>query len=375
MEADEVGAGIIAHSRQARFADISTDEWEKRLTNLISAQADVIGKPRISNVRQVGEAAGGSNGTLLFDASYDTDKGPVLHNLVLRFLPASGLFHKYDLEGQFSLQKALESTDVPVPSQIWLDAVGDHLVQPGYVMSQVPGASTPMVWKASGLMAEAAVGDRRKMTIELVHALAKIHNVDWRAAGLAWLEDRAKGIRPIEREVNWYWEALVWSEDEEYQAMLKPVQNWLIANEPEDIELVLCHGDSNFGNYMFDHNKITAVIDWEMSFLGTPECDLSFLVAGDDVIGAEIPWLEGALSFEEMFDEYERVSGHKLRHMDYFLLFSAYRVAVINVLAMKHFPPDALVAFMPTLERGPKLCVARAKALGAVGTLLDNPPR
>jgi hypothetical protein len=44
-------------------------------------------------------------------------------------------------------------------------------------------------------------------------------------------------------------------------------------------------------------------------------------------------------------------------------------LAVINVLAMKHFPPEQIAAFLPVLRRGPELCVARAIAIGALPAL------
>lgn len=364
MDADELGRGIVEISRKARFADTSFDEWATRLNALISAQPGISGEVAVSDVRPVGTAAGGSNGTLLFNASFKQDGAPVARPMVLRFLPVEGLFHRYDVRGQFELQRALEATNVPVPPQIWLDEAGTYLTRPGYIMGQVQGVSTPMTWMTSGIIADASVAERREMSLEYVRALAKIHAVDWETAGLNWLKNRAEGSQPVEREVNWYWDALVWAGNAPYIEMLAPVREWLIANEPDDVDVVLCHGDANFGNYLYDGQKVSAVLDWEMSFLGTPECDLSFLEIGDTIIQSESVWPEGALSYDEMRTEYERISGRKLKHMDYFRLFTAFRTAVINVLAMKHFPAEVLEAYRPVLERGPTLCIERARKLG-----------
>jgi aminoglycoside phosphotransferase (APT) family kinase protein len=365
MNTDELGSGIVAIQRKARFADTPFEEWATRLEHLIASQPGTTGAVVVTNVRPVGTAAGGSNGTLLFNAEFNSGAGPVNMALVLRFLPVKGLFHRYDVRGQFELQRALEASQVPVPRQLWLDETGRFLTRPGYVMQQVPGVSTPMTWMTSGLIAESSAEDRRKITREYVRALALVHAVDWRSLGLQWLEGRAAGSRPIEREVNWYWDSLLWADgDGAHPQQLAPVRDWLIANEPADIDVVLCHGDANFGNYLYDGTDITAVVDWEMGFLGTPECDLSFIKVGDAIMQSETPWPEGALSYDEMRAEYERISGRTLRHMEYFELFSAYRVAVINVLAMKHFPQEVLTAFMPVLRRGPMLCLERAAALG-----------
>lgn len=365
MDADKVGSGIVEISRKARFADTTPKEWAGRLKSLIEAQPEVQGSVTISDVRPVAEAAGGSNGTLLFRASYKTASQSLDRAFVLRFLPVSGLFHHYDVREQFELQRALAATPVPVAEQVWLDDQGKYLVRPGYVMAQIEGASTPMTWMTSGILYDASPDQRRKMSSGYVEALAKIHNVDWKAKGLAWLEKRAKGTRPIEREANWYWDALIWSKDDGYISKLGPVRDWIIANEPVDMEVVLCHGDANFGNYLYKDYKVTAVLDWEMSFLGTRECDVAFLKVGDSILLDGVPWPEGVLTYAEMRAAYEKQTGYKLRNMEFFELFAAFRLAVINVLAMKHFPAEVLELYGPVLRRGPEICLERARVLGA----------
>lgn len=366
MDADTAGSEIVRIQREARFADTSTDEWAQRLTRFIGAQPEVSGGVLVRDVRQVSTAAGGSNGTLLFHADYRTAEGPQSRDLVLRFLPVKGLFEKYDVAAQFNLQRALEGTAVPVPPQLWLDEAGEYLERPGYVMAQVRGASPPMTWMTSGIIKDASPGDRARMFSSFIEHLAKIHAVDWRAAGLQWMEDRAAGSRPMEREANWYGDALRWSGVQKYIDMLAPVQAWLIDNEPIDVDTVVCHGDANLGNYLFENAEVTAVVDWEMSFLGAPECEVCYLMIGDQMVQSDVAPLEGVPDYEAFKREYERVSGRTLKHMPYFEVHTFFRVAVINVLAMAHFPPEILQNFMPILERGPRLCVERARALGAL---------
>jgi aminoglycoside phosphotransferase (APT) family kinase protein len=372
VESAELSAAIVDIQRQARFAGVSSETWAQRLEALIRAQPDGGEDVCVSNVRPVGTAAGGSNGTMLFDATRLVGGGRITRNLVLRFLPTEGLFHRYDVRGQFELQRALGPTDVPVPPQVWLDADGTYLERPGYVMEQVPGTSTPMAWMSTGIVADASPADRRAMAIGYVESLAKIHGVDWEGLGLRWLEGRGSGTRPIEREVNWYWDALVWSDMGDYIALLAPVRTWLIEHEPDDVKVVLCHGDANFGNYMYVGTQVTAVVDWEMAFLGTPECDVTFTETGDLVLQPDVERPEGFLSADEIRMEYERITGHPLRNLEYFRLFTAFRIAVINVLAMKHFPADVLAAFMPTLERGPRICLERAGALGVMVPIANH---
>lgn len=354
------GADIVKMSRVARFAGITNEQWRDRLTALITHRTDR--GVRVSDLQPVATAAGGSNGTLLFKLQFDDE--PARRQHVLRFLPTEGLFHRYDVAGQFALQKALEDTPVPVPKQLWLDETGEFLGRPGYVMDHVPGISPPMAWMTSGVIVDADPASRRQMTLGYVEKLADIHAVDWAGLGLSWLQNRAAGTKPVERETNWYWDALVWAQNDKYIQQLAPIRDWLIANEPTDVDTVLCHGDANLGNYLFDGNRVSAVVDWEMSFLGPPECDICFTEVGDPILHEGIPRPDGCLTNDEMYAEYERLSGRKLRHLEYFRVFTAFRLAVINVLAMRHFPPDALEALMPVLERGPKICLEYGQKVG-----------
>ena len=363
LDVDQIGAAIVKHQRGARFAETTPDQWGDRLMQFIGAQAGV-SDVRVANVREVGTAAGGSNGTLLFEASWTEDGEPRSSGLVLRFMPTRGLFHAYDVTAQFNLQRALEATDVPVPPQIWLDPDGNLLGRPGYVMGMVEGASAPMTWMTSGIIADAEPAARREMQLGYLEALARVHALDWRALGLEWLEKRAAGARPIEREVNWYWDSLEYADCKPYLEALRPLRDWLVANEPADIDTVLCHGDANFGNYLYLGTAVSAVVDWEMSFLGTPECDVCFTHMGDQIIQNDVPALEGTLSYQQRIAEYERRSGRKLRNMPYFELFTAYRLAVINVLTFRHFPEPILRQLLPVIERGPKIAADLAARVG-----------
>jgi hypothetical protein len=96
MDAEALGDDIVRIQRRARFADTTTEEWARRLERLIADQTGIT-RVVVSNVRQVGAAAGGSNGTLLFDAAYQSSDGVERRPLVLRFLPMQGLFHTYDV--------------------------------------------------------------------------------------------------------------------------------------------------------------------------------------------------------------------------------------------------------------------------------------
>jgi aminoglycoside phosphotransferase (APT) family kinase protein len=320
----------------------------------------------VSGLKPVDEAAGGSNGTLLFHAAWTTVAGASeAADLVLRFLPARGLFHSYDVKAQFEIQRALALTSVPAARQRWLDEHGEFLGVPGYVMDRVVGRSTPMTWMVSGLYVDASPQDRRAMQLAYVAALANIHRVDWRARGLEFMTRRAIGERPIARETQWYWDSLEWCGDTEYLEPLRPIRDWLIDHEPKRRDSVLCHGDTNFGNYLFDGTRISAVVDWEMAFIGHPECDVAMFIVGNESLQGGVARPPGTLSDAEFIAEYERVSGLKLQDWSYYELFASYRSTVITVLARQHFEGEFLKTFNAVARRSIAKTLERGAALGA----------
>jgi aminoglycoside phosphotransferase (APT) family kinase protein len=363
-EVEKLNSEIVERSREARFSKASVAAWGPRVEALIAAREgseSVV----VSGLRAVDEAAGGSNGTLLFNAQWTSSTGRIeTADLVFRFLPAKGLFHAYDIKAQFDIQNALAHTPVPVPNQRWLDDQGEFLGVPGYVMERVPGRSTPMTWMVNGLYVDASPENRRVMQCAYIEALANIHSVDWRSLGLDFLLARADQSHPIARETQWYWDSLIWSGDDEYVPQLQSIRDWLIENEPLDVDSVLCHGDSNLGNYLFENFKITAVVDWEMAFIGHRECDLAMFIVGNESLQADVPRPEGTLSEQDFIEEYERLSGQTLINWEYYKLFASYRSVVITLLARQHFEGDFLEIFNGITRSSVKAAMSRAAAFG-----------
>ena len=54
---------------------------------------------------------------------------------------------------------------------------------------------------------------------------------------------------------------------------------WLEENRPSEINRTLVHGDFRLGNLMVDSDRVTGVLDWELSHVGDPREDLGWLGA------------------------------------------------------------------------------------------------
>ena len=225
-ERQALGQRIIEINRKIRLGDTTMDEWSDRVLVLLAAQPDLARTFRVENMRAPEGGAGSSSGTLFFDLVDRASGARKSH--VLRFLPAQQLFHQYDLAGQVRIQRALAGSQVPVARQVWEDIQGRYLGTPGYIMKRAPGEAAPGAWFAEGVIARATPEQHRAMIISFVETLAAVHAIDWRAAGLSFLLDRATGIRAIEREVNWYWDGLVWAGESDAMRRFAHVRDWLI---------------------------------------------------------------------------------------------------------------------------------------------------
>lgn len=362
-DAKELGRRIIEINRKVRMGDTTNEEWAQRIERFLRAQPD-LGEPfRISGVRAPEGGAGSSSGTLFFQAELGTQAGITEKSYVLRFKPAEQLFHVYDLDGQVRIQRALAETDVPVPAQCWEDIRGTHLGVSGYIMERARGEAAPGAWFAEGIIADADPARRRDFIFSFLHSLARIHAVDWRRRGLSFLLDRAQAEGLIGREINWYWDGLVWAKETASMARFGKIRDWLLANQPAYDKAVLCHGDANFTNNLFEGSKVSAVLDWEMAFIGTPECDLSYAILGMAALTETFP--EGVPTADEMLAEYERFTGRPLRHMGYYRLFTLYRIVLTHVLGLRAFPADFQAAFQGHVEGLVTKLMNQAREVGA----------
>ncbi|UEM01632.1 phosphotransferase [Skermanella rosea] len=104
--------------------------------------------------------------------------------------------------------------------------------------------------------------------------LARLHTVDWRAAGLA---DYGKPDNYIGRQIDRWTRQYQAARTEPMPAMDRLIE-WLPANRPPGDETAIAHGDFRIDNMIFHPTepRVLAVLDWELSTLGHPLADLAY---------------------------------------------------------------------------------------------------
>lgn len=344
----EAGAGIaqsdggIDHDsatrhRKTLLGVIDLACWEDRLRRFMAMQPGFCGQIDIGNL--VIPESGGSSGTILFDVTYDMpDRTRVTQGAVLRHATEGGLFHSYDLSGQYSLQEALQGSGVLVPGLLGLDPDGSVLGAPGYVMTRIDGVAPPPTFNSRGVLKDASPEQRREMLRDVLGNLARLHKVDPDLPALAFLKRRGEGRTPAERDINWYWASLSWGCPDKLDEVA-PFRKWLIENEPADMPISVCHGDTMLANYMFRDHKLIAVLDWELAFLGNPAHDIAYQYLSHKLLGMGCTLLEGLPDEEGWKAEYEAISGTKLRHWEYCSAETAYKMHIALLLVYRETAP------------------------------------
>jgi aminoglycoside phosphotransferase (APT) family kinase protein len=280
---------------------------------------------------------GFSNETLVCYVTYRFGELEKREDLVVRLEPADfQIFPEYDLRGQARIMEILAGTDVPVPNVRWIEEDTEVLGRAFYVMDRIAGEVPSEVppYHAVGVFADAKPEERAAMWWSGIETLARVHAVDWKAAGLGFLGAPRKGAPVLRPQLEYYERMLEWAEEDgEPQTVLRAAQGWLRENEPDSERVALCWGDSRLPNVIYRDGRIAGVLDWEMAFLGDPEADLAWWLFMDWFAsgGYGVARLEGMPEREETVARYEELTGHSVRNLFFYEVFAGMRFGVIMV--------------------------------------------
>lgn len=286
-------------------------DWRDKLAAYLTGQLTSASSVEVVNVR--GMPAGASNDTVSFDARIVCVDEVVVLPLVLRPERPDGILAPYDVERQFRVMRALAPTEVPVPAVAWYEPDRDVIGAPFYVMQRIPGETLPLFW----------YGHSERLDVAAA-ALAQIHAVDWRRAGLDFLLPDSESRSSLDGILG-AWRARAERLRISRAPLLISLGEWLRANEPADARMSLLHGDPNPGNYLFSGNSLAGVLDWEVAAIGDPRADLGFYSALHTIFGG----VPGPAGETLLSDAYQRVTGVPLHNLEFYEATGLYRMAVV----------------------------------------------
>jgi aminoglycoside phosphotransferase (APT) family kinase protein len=170
----------------------------------------------------------------------------------------------------------------------------------------------------------------------LCDTLVELHAVDYAAAGLG---DFGKPTGYIERQVRGWTERYTAAQTDDIPDVTA-VAAWLAATMPAEGAPSLIHNDYKFDNVIFDPalERITGVLDWEMTTVGDPLMDLgtsiSYWVHGDDPQVFQMPIFgvtmkPGMLRRQDVVSRYFERAGRPAADMVFYYAFGLFKTAVV----------------------------------------------
>lgn len=251
-------------------------------------------------------AGGWSHETYVFYANWNEHGREVTRGFCLRKDPGIGLLRDLSsLDQQFRVLKALEPTGVPAPKPYWYEPDPGLLGGPFIVMEKVEG-EVPNPWSRAGKQAYAEAAKRGNLPRSFVEALASLHNLDWRGAGLDFLGVPEPGKNFALREIA-KWERLITQSIRKPEPVMTELLMWLKANAPEARRLAFVHGAYRTGNLIVCDDAIAAIIDWELQVIGDPMYDVAYVLSDLNREGS--PLLSCVVEREFFIDYYQQLTG------------------------------------------------------------------
>jgi len=283
--------------------------------------------PHFQEVRSLAPfAAGRSNPTFLLEAASG--------RYVLRTRPRGAVLSTaHQIDREFRVLQALQYTDVPVPKVLHLCSDDTVIGRPFYLMTFLEGRI-----EEDAALPRESPSQRSIMFEAAVDALARLHSVDWAWLGLA---DYGRPAGYMPRQVKRWTTQFRSAQTQDYPNLERLIR-WLEMNCPEGARGTIVHGDYRFGNLMFapDAPHLRAVLDWELSTLGDPFCDLGYFCQvyytsrRDEPLGGIRDVDRSALGIPEisvLLDRYCASSRQPLPvDWNAYLAFSFFRMAAIT---------------------------------------------
>ncbi len=282
-------------------------------------------KPNLRRGELIGKVISGGKSNLTYRITDGEQAWALRRPPLAHVLPTA-----HDMVREYRVISALAPTAVPVADAIALCEDPDVLGAQFYLMSFVDGVVLDHPADIAGL--DPAIA--RRTCEQLIDTLVDLHAVDPEAVGL---RDFGRPAGFLARQVRrWHgqWQA---SETEPRPELAALVER-LTTTMPEQSPSSIVHGDYRLTNVMFgpDLSGIAAVVDWEMATLGDPLTDVGLLVVyqtlsaeGGEFVMPRMRPTDGFLTADELVERYDRGSKRDLTHLDWYVGFGYFKLAVV----------------------------------------------
>ena len=244
--------------------------------------------------------------------------------------PGKLLASAHAVEREFRVMDALGRAGFAVPRAYALCENEGVIGSSFYVMAMVEGR---ILW--DGRLPDVAPAERRAIYNAEIDTLAALHRLDPAAIGLG---DYGRPGNYFARQVA-RWSRQYRESDGPRDAVMDRLIAWLPERLPEERPARVVHGDYRLDNMILHPSdpRVVAVLDWELSTLGDPVADLTYLLMHWVTPPHERGSLNrldltamGVPTMAEALDRYLAATGDRLgAPLEWYLAYNLFRLAAI----------------------------------------------
>jgi aminoglycoside phosphotransferase (APT) family kinase protein len=173
----------------------------------------------------------------------------------------------------------------------------------------------------------------RELFDQAIAELARIHSVSWPEAAAA-----GPVMRDLPAEIN-HWAPLM---DRAlipgWRTLGHTLRQRLFETMPPPQPPGVVHGDFYSNNWLFEGDRLSAILDWEGSSIGDQRLDVGWLCMMYDPGSwgpTRRPWLDGAPKPEWILERYEHHAGRPVLHPHWWRALAAWRLASLTALLVR----------------------------------------
>lgn len=252
-------------------------------------------------------------------------------NYVLRRQPFGKLLPSaHAVDREYKAMTSLHPTGFPVPKTYGLCEDPEVLGSKFFVMSMADGRS---LW--NGALPSCSKEERTALYNSLIDTMADLHLNNPDDIGMG---DYGKPTDYCARQIARWSKQYKLSETEHMPQMERLIE-WLPETIPPQHGNSVVHGDYRLDNVIFaaDEPRVIAVLDWELSTLGDPIADFSYLMLNwfqpsDDgragLHGLDLEEL-GIPTVEQAVERYVARTGYPVPPMAWYFAFNLFRLSGI----------------------------------------------
>lgn len=307
---------------------VGLDELQRQLE--VFARANYGDGAHVQNLR--GMEAGHAGLSFGFTIAAPDGGG---EDLVMRLAPKGiRLRGNTDVYRQAPLLRALHKAGLPVPAVRYAgrgaESTDPNWFETPFIMVEKRPGGIYFPWQPEADMTNAGQ-DPQAYWHQAMETLIEIHSYDWRSDLNDWQPPEG-----LEAEITRWDRIIAQSPEPAWIDQAHITRELLLKTLPVDQKIGLFHGDYQPGNILYHNGQLEAVLDWEISGIGSPLLDVGwFLMIGDRESWSDSWKPASSPVVADMVAMYEDGMGFSCPEVPWYRALAGYRLGAIGCLNVK----------------------------------------